>query len=166
MTEHLYSGDMRTFMSGNQPERFYEHGLQFECLRCGNCCTGAPGYVYLSEKDIASIAKILKKDKGTIIERYTRVVHMFGERRFSLTEKVNYDCVFWNSLCDIYEARPYQCRSFPFWKRHLISLREWEKVGQRCPGINRGQLFSASQIEKLIAGVPNYNIDRFASYEK
>jgi Fe-S-cluster containining protein len=153
-------------MSGNQSESFYAHGLQFECLKCGNCCTGAPGHVYLSEGDIASIAEFLKKDKATIIEQYTRVVNIFAENRLSLTERSNFDCVFWNRLCSIYEARPYQCRSFPFWKRHLISIREWHKVGQRCPGVDRGHLFSASEIDGFADSVPNYNIDGFASGEK
>jgi len=165
MTEHLYTGDLGIPMSGNQSESFYVHGLQFACLKCGNCCTGAPGYVYLSEGDIASIAKFLKKDKGTFMRQYTRMVHIFGERRLSLTEKSNFDCVFWSRLCTIYEARPYQCRSFPFWKRHLVSSREWEKVGRRCPGINRGNLFTASQVEELVRSTPNYNIDRFTSGE-
>jgi Fe-S-cluster containining protein len=153
-------------LSGTHSESFYAHGLQFECLKCGSCCTGAPGYVYLSEGDIASIAEFLKKDKDTFIDQYTRVVHMFGEQRLSLTEKANYDCVFLNRLCTIYEARPYQCRSFPFWKRHLVSLREWERVGQRCPGIGRGQLFTKMNIDDLIHATPNYNIDLFSSFEK
>ena len=25
-------------------EPWYQDGLQFRCTRCGNCCTGAPGY--------------------------------------------------------------------------------------------------------------------------
>jgi Fe-S-cluster containining protein len=71
--------------------------------------------------------------------------------------------VFWKTLCTIYEARPYQCRSFPFWKRHLVSSREWEKVGDRCPGINRGKLHTASEIEGFAQGTPDYAIDRFTS---
>jgi Fe-S-cluster containining protein len=165
MIAQLLTGDPGISMSGNQSESFYAHGLQFECLNCGNCCTGAPGYVYLSEGDIASIAEFLKKDKGTIMKQYTRRVHIFGEKRLSLTEKPNLDCVFWNKLCTIYEARPYQCRSFPFWKRHLVSSREWEKVGQRCPGVNRGPLYTAFQIEELVHGTPGYNIDLFYSQE-
>ena len=165
MIEHLIMEDPGISMSGNQPARFYTQGLQFECLKCGACCTGAPGYVYLSEEDIASIAEFLKKDKGTILAHYTRIVHMFGERRYSLTEKPNFDCVFWRKLCTIYEARPYQCRSFPFWKRHLVSSREWEKAGQRCPGIGRGPLYTAHQIDELAYGTPSYNIDLFSTRE-
>ena len=79
-------------MRGNRSEKFYTRGLQFECIRCGNCCTGAPGFVYLSEEDIASIAEFLQKDKKTLIQKYTRLVTMFGERRLSLTEKANFEC--------------------------------------------------------------------------
>ena len=150
-------------MSGNRSERFYTRGLQFECIRCGNCCTGAPGFVYLSEEDIASIAEFLQKDKKTFVQKYTRLVTIFGERRLSLTEKPNFECVFWNRLCTIYEARPYQCRSFPFWKRHLVSSQEWERVGNRCPGINRGRHFTASEIEDFTRNAPDYAIDRFTS---
>jgi len=148
-------------MSSRETDRFYNRGLQFECLKCGNCCTGAPGFVYLSEEDIASIAEFLEKDKRSFIREYTRVITIFGERRLSLCERSNYDCVFWSRVCLIYDVRPYQCRSFPFWKRHLISKREWEKVSNRCPGIDRGQVHSAGKIEQLIAGAPVYNIDRF-----
>jgi Fe-S-cluster containining protein len=149
-------------MSDRERDRFYKNGLQFECLKCGNCCTGAPGFVYLSEEDIVSIAGFLRKDKGSFIREYTRAVTIFGERRFSLTERQNYDCVFWNRLCLIYEVRPYQCRSFPFWKRHLVSEREWNRVGDRCRGINRGPVHPAEEIDHLVSGTPVYDIGRFS----
>jgi Fe-S-cluster containining protein len=142
-------------------ERFYRNGLQFECLKCGSCCTGAPGYVYLSENDIVSIAGFLKKDKVSFIREYTRHVTVFGERRLSLIERKNYDCVFFKGICRIYEARPYQCRSFPFWKRHLVSEREWKRAGKRCPGIDRGRVYPAQEIDRLAKGTPVYDIERF-----
>ena len=148
-------------MKTNGDRGFYSRGLQFECLKCGNCCTGAPGFVYLSRADIASIANFLQKDYESFITEYTRVIRIFGERRLSLTERSNFDCVFWNRTCIIYEARPYQCRSFPFWKRHLVSSREWDKVGERCPGINRGIVYTAETIDELLQGVPDYNLDHF-----
>jgi hypothetical protein len=148
----------------NDGDRFYGRGLQFECLRCGACCTGAPGFVYLSQEDIASIAEFLKKDKGSVVRYYTRVVRVFGERRLSLTERSNYYCIFWSRVCLIYPARPYQCRSYPFWKRHLVSRREWNKVGDRCPGINRGRVYRDEEIERFVTETPVYNMDRFGSY--
>jgi Fe-S-cluster containining protein len=143
--------------------RFYSRGLQFECLKCGNCCTGAPGFVYLSQADIASIANFLQKDYRSFIHQYTRVVRVFGERRLSLTERSNYDCVFWQKICTIYESRPYQCRSFPFWKLHLVSSKEWEKAARRCPGMNRGAVYTEEMIEELLQGIPDYNLDRFTN---
>jgi Fe-S-cluster containining protein len=151
-------------MANREAERFYGSGLQFECLRCGRCCTGAPGYVYLSEQDIASIADFLKKDKISFLGEYTRSVTLFGEHRISLTERTNYDCVFWKGGdCLIYDARPYQCRAYPFWKGHLVSVREWEKAAERCPGINRGPVHTAEEIEHIVDGTPRYNSDRFTS---
>ncbi len=143
---------------------FYHRGLQFECTRCGKCCTGYPGFVYLSENDIDSIAKFLKMSKGSFARKYTRSVHVFEEPRMSLTEKPPYDCVFWDGLCTIYPVRPYQCRSYPFWKRNLVSEREWEKVGSTCPGINRGRVHSRIEIDAWVQNVPSYKCETFLSW--
>ena len=34
-------------MTADSPE-WYRDGLRFECTRCGACCTGAPGYVWVT----------------------------------------------------------------------------------------------------------------------
>ena len=63
-------------------------------------------------------------------------------RRVSLREKANLDCMFWeNGGCSVYEARPLQCRSFPFWSA-LVSSEEWDLHAQQCPGIGKGSLHS------------------------
>ena len=152
-------------MKHKQDEPFYSRGLQFECTRCGKCCTAYPGFVYLSEHDIDSIAKFLKLNKGSFISRYTRRVEIFHEPRLSLIEKPPFDCIFWDSLCTIYPVRPYQCRSYPFWKRNLVSEREWEKVGNICPGINRGRVHSRVEIDWWIRNTPPYNCEQFSSWQ-
>ena len=30
---------------------WYAEGLKFTCSQCGNCCTGGPGYVWISKGD-------------------------------------------------------------------------------------------------------------------
>jgi Fe-S-cluster containining protein len=151
-------------MRGNErgAEPFYSKGLQFECLNCGRCCTGFPGYVYLSERDIERAAGFLRLRREEFIARFTRVVTVFHERRLSLTERSNFDCDFWKDGCTIYPARPFQCGAFPFWKRHLVSRREWEKTTSLCGGIDRGKVYSRSEIERFLREVPCYDIDRFA----
>jgi Fe-S-cluster containining protein len=148
--------------SKNGEETFYTKGLQFECLNCGRCCTGFPGYVYLSERDIARASGFLRMGGGEFVERHTRIVTVFHERRLSLTERKNFDCVFWKDGCTIYPARPYQCGAFPFWKRHLVSRREWEKTASTCRGIDRGRVYSRLEIERFVRDVPVYDIDRLA----
>jgi hypothetical protein len=57
---------------------------------------------------------------------------------FSLKEKPytdGYACVFFDEVqknCGIYEARPSQCRDFPFWEVYKDNEQE---VKDECPGI-------------------------------
>lgn len=145
---------------------WYEHGLAFACTRCGHCCSGYPGYVYLSEQDLDSITKYLGTDKTRVLRRYTRLVQVYGEQRLSLVEKLPSDCVFWNGLCSVYPARPYQCRSFPFWRRVLASPRNWEHAGASCPGIGRGPVHPPREVEAWLEGAPPYNVRRFQSLKQ
>ena len=39
---------------------WYAEGLRFKCTECGQCCTGAPGYVWVNEEEVAFVvAKIV-----------------------------------------------------------------------------------------------------------
>ena len=40
--------------------------------------------------------------------------------------------------CTVYEARPTQCRTFPFWNSNLKSRSAWERMRCFCPGIDKG----------------------------
>ena len=141
---------------------FFEKGLQFECLRCGKCCSGFPGYVYLSEKDIDELVDFLHLNWRSFLKKYTRLVHVFNEPRLSLVEKARHGCVFWDTLCTVYPARPVQCRTYPFWKRHLVSQWEWKRIAGFCPGVNRGRVHSKDEIYRLMNQVPDYNLSHFS----
>jgi Fe-S-cluster containining protein len=117
----------------------------------------------LSETDIGQLSAFLHIERHCFIEKYTRFVRVFHEQRLSLIEKAPYDCVFWNKDCTVYPARPIQCKTYPFWKRYLVSKREWNKIAEFCPGINRGKVYSRKEIDALINTVPYYNISKFSS---
>ena len=68
----------------------------------------------------------------------------------SLTEKENYDCIFWDGGCTVYEHRPLQCRSYPFWGANLESKEAWRGLAAVCPGANRGKLHSLAEIERWL----------------
>ena len=41
---------------------WYRDGLRFHCTECGNCCTGAPGYVWVNKAEIEELAALLEVD--------------------------------------------------------------------------------------------------------
>jgi uncharacterized protein len=140
---------------GRMPEPWYKDGLRFTCTQCGNCCTGAPGSIWVSEAEIAALALRLGIDEAAFRKRYTRTVKGRG---VSLVEKPNNDCVFWarGRGCTVYEDRPKQCRTWPFWRPLLESRADWDASAEGCPGMNRGKLHAAASIAASAAddGLP------------
>ncbi|MFO8009795.1 MAG: YkgJ family cysteine cluster protein [Dehalococcoidia bacterium] len=128
---------------------WYQNGLYFECQRCGNCCSGFPGYVQVSDEEIGAIAIQLGISESDFRDQYTINTDGPGSR---LIERDNSDCVFYNSTagCVIYENRPVQCRTWPFWGENLVSPQTWENTAKTCPGINQGKYHSVNEIKVCI----------------
>ena len=64
-----------------------------------------------------------------------------------IEESVTKDCIFLRNVdgvkqCRIYSVRPGQCRTWPFWPENLFSPDDWNRAALRCPGINRGRLYT------------------------
>ena len=117
-------------MSKKSLKVWYSKGLKFKCTGCGQCCTGAPGYVWLTKDDIERLSKHLNISEEEFLKKHTR----FVQNRYSLLEsKENYDCIFLKeNRCTVYEARPVQCRKFPWWKENLSSEKAWEEASLFC----------------------------------
>jgi Fe-S-cluster containining protein len=49
----------------------------------------------------------------------------------------------------VYEDRPAQCRTWPFWMSIVASRQSWEVAGRTCPGINTGPLIPPERIRIL-----------------
>jgi len=130
---------------------FYAAGLRFSCKRCSCCCRHESGFVYLSENDLSRLANELKMEYTAFIQTWCRWIPFeWGAERLSLREKSNFDCVFWNAGCTVYDARPLQCRTYPFWDNIACSPAAWETAGRRCPGINSGELHTREEIERFL----------------
>lgn len=132
-------------------EKWYKDGLKFKCTQCGNCCSGPPGYVWVTPEELQRIAKFLGNADGKLDRKYVRRVGL----GFSLTERPDGDCVFLRrengkAMCSIYPVRPLQCRTWPFWEENLRSQDEWEATHARtCPGMNTGTHYTLVQIENI-----------------
>ncbi len=115
-------------------EPWFAEGLKFKCTGCGKCCTGSPGYVYLSHFDLERLAA----HHGITEEEFTQKYARYVDGGYALLEdSQNYDCVFLkDNQCTAYEARPTQCRTFPWWIHHLREPQDWENAKSRCEGIN------------------------------
>jgi uncharacterized protein len=125
---------------------WYHEGLRFKCTQCGNCCTGAPGYVWVNQEEIAQLAAVVGEDVERFEKLYARKVGI----RKSLVEFPNGDCVFFDGetrRCTVYSARPRQCRTWPFWDSNLRSEADWEETCRVCPGSGHGKLHQIEQIE-------------------
>ncbi|MFQ5492289.1 MAG: YkgJ family cysteine cluster protein, partial [Phycisphaerae bacterium] len=124
----------------NVKTKWYQAGLNFTCTQCGHCCSGPPGYVWVTRREIKGIAEYLDRKDGKLAPSQLRRVGL----RHSLTEKSNGDCIFLvrqngKATCSIYPVRPVQCRTWPFWDGNLHSPDDWNRAAETCPGINRGQ---------------------------
>jgi Fe-S-cluster containining protein len=130
---------------------WYQAGLRFRCTRCGNCCTGEPGNVWVNEEEIVAIAEHRAEPVSQVTALYTRL----ASRGRSLREKANGDCVFYDRRegCTIYAVRPRQCRTWPFWASNVGTPEAWQKTCEICPGSGQGELISAEEITRRIRAI-------------
>lgn len=131
---------------------WYANGLHFECMQCGRCCSGpGEGYIWVTKPEIEIIADFLTISIGKLREKYLKRV---GLRTTVIEHQTTKDCMFLHNIagqrkCVIYPVRPSQCRSWPFWPNNLTSPGAWNKAAQKCPGINRGRLYSYEEIQEI-----------------
>lgn len=103
--------------------RFVENrdSLSSICVSCQRCCKGE-GFVRVSSTEAKAISSFLGMDQNDFISRYCKN----NGRGLILKSKSNKDCIFlYEGGCQIYPARPRQCRTFPYkWK--------YEGADQEC----------------------------------
>jgi Fe-S-cluster containining protein len=124
---------------------WFRDGLKFRCTQCGNCCTGAPGYVWVTKEEIEALARRLSMSVEDFERDFVRKVGI----RKSLIEYDNGDCVFFDGQsrrCTVYEDRPRQCRTWPFWESNVRTPEAWRQTCEVCPGSGQGQLVPLEKV--------------------
>jgi hypothetical protein len=120
--------------------------------------------VLVTEAEIGALAARLGVSPAEFVTRFT---HMTTKGR-SLNEvesrgphpaiegDVRRDCVFLDrtgvpgrAVCGVYEDRPAQCRTWPFWPSVVRSREAWDRATRICPGMNRGTLVPVEQVRVL-----------------
>ncbi len=111
---------------------FDEH----KCSSCeGNCCIGESGYIWISIDEIDILAQYLNLSIQETVDKYlfkAKYKYSIKEKQIS---KDSFACVFFDldkKQCSIYDARPKQCKTFPFWDYFKDKIDE---VKDECPAI-------------------------------
>ena len=134
----------------NQSERtFLSDGIRFSCARCSGCCCGRPGVVFLSAEELEALAKHEELTVEQFVKVYCRWIPSDdGFEYLSFRETSAYECIFWEEGigCRVYELRPVQCRTYPFWSGVIKDEASWTEEGKKCPGIGKGELHSKDEV--------------------
>jgi len=114
-------------------------GLKFSCTSCGKCCRSSRTNVWVNTNEVKAMATALKKEPFAFATNYCE--DRETEEGELLTSLKNKDgaCILLGKdgrTCSVYEARPMQCRTYPFWPAAVIGKAEWETEASRCEGIN------------------------------
>lgn len=105
------------------------------CSSCGGrCCIGDRGDILVSKDELACLVDFFKLDFPSFEKSYLKKT----PRGYSFIEipfEKGYACVFFDRVyrkCSIYELRPAQCRTFPFWPYYR---KHKEELSTECIGV-------------------------------
>jgi Fe-S-cluster containining protein len=121
---------------------FFDHGIRFECRRCGDCCVGEPGTIFVAPFEMERLAAHLEMSATQIVDTYLYPY----KTGYSIKEDDDGRCLFFDDGCTIYTVRPNQCRTFPFWFSNIRSERRWRRIARHCPGVGQGRLYTRREI--------------------
>ncbi len=131
--------------------RWWSEGVRFQCQGSGNCCVsrGEYGFVFLTKTDRIRMAQHFNLPLAAFTKKFCTKV----DGNWALKEIPGEpNCVFLeDKKCSIYEARPTQCRTWPFWPE-VMKARVWNReVASFCPGVGQGPLIQAEEIKARLA---------------
>ena len=130
---------------GRKP--WWQAGVRFECQGTGQCCVsrGAYGYVYVTLEDRRRLAAAL----GVPTRQFTREYCDKEDDQFFLANREP-ECMFLDGArCAVYDARPTQCRTWPFWPENM-KPRTWTSIAEFCPGVGKGATVPAERIVEIL----------------
>ncbi len=126
---------------------WWQDGVRFACQGSGKCCVnyGTHGNVYVTRADRRRLAAELGIPTAKFTRQYCRKEH-----DAFLLDDPGPACRFLEGRrCGVYDARPTQCRTWPFWPENM-KPKSWAKVAAFCPGVGKGSVVSAETIAEIL----------------
>ncbi len=113
----------------------------------------------MGQAEAEEMAQELGLSYQDFCEQYTRTEYAPHIYLKEVPSEHGMDCIMlereatppYRASCKLHKHRPKQCRTWPFWPNNLRSPGAWSATARRCPGFNRGSLFSAATIEATCA---------------
>jgi Fe-S-cluster containining protein len=128
---------------------WYQEGLRFECQRTGNCCKthGEYAFIYVAKADVSAMSAVLNISEAEFLEKYCA-----EDNGYTIVRMDEPACPFLTeeNACGVYQARPKQCATWPFWKENMSSSQRWNgPVKDCCAGIGKGPLHTRETMERI-----------------
>ena len=129
----------------------YQNGIRFQCQGSGKCCVSREsyGYVYLSDIDLKRFSKYFQISIKKFKEQYCEITD--GFIHLAERSELKGNCIFLkDKKCSVYENRPSQCRTWPFWNDNM-NAKVWNKdISINCPGVGKGKIIKKKEIDKFL----------------
>lgn len=124
--------------------------LRFHCTGCGRCCVGGgERQVWLNGREKQRLAQALQLTESALELVYLDTV----AGQWVIRLQSNGQCSFLDDVgqCRVYQARPVQCETYPFWPEILHSETAWQEEAARCEGIdNNAAVVDAVTVESAL----------------
>jgi Fe-S-cluster containining protein len=109
---------------------------QSSCNSCGGkCCIGDSAYAFISDDEIEKLSDLLNISVAEVHQNYvTKIDHRQTLNEVEIGDSL-FACIFFDMdkrECSVYDARPEQCRTFPFWDEYLLFK---DNTFYECPGV-------------------------------
>lgn len=135
----------------------------FKCRNCGKCCSAFYAQINLTIGDLIRISGFLNKSIKYILRNFVGI-NPFGNpenpTKFCYELGINMPCVLRkNEKCSVYEARPLNCRLFPYWVLVQAFVFDQNKIidaSYKCMNgleLKRDKIKKYSDYSKLVGDI-------------
>jgi len=135
----------------------------FKCRNCGKCCSAFYAQINLTIGDLIRISDFLEKPVSYILKNFVGI-NPFGDpanpTKFSYELGINMPCLLRkNEKCSVYDARPLNCRLFPYWvliQEFIFNKKEMIDASYKCMNnleLKKGNLKRYSDYSKLVGDI-------------
>ena len=121
-------------------KRWFDKAISFACTSCGKCCKSYKNQikVYVNIAEALQISDHIDMDIKDFQQKYIEI-HYDQDSNELISLKSNdtkSNCIFLKeNQCSIYQVRPTQCRTYPYWPQIMLDKASWLEEAKACEGI-------------------------------